>query len=155
MAIATKTTHSEVDFDKVKEGDLMAFMYWAKVEKVDRYKDRVDVRNVDNDETFSVHGRMLVEDSKSADQYTSTKPRPRREVVDILIHSKRVPFTVKFRKKNGQQRVLRGRLIGVREANQGYIDVEDLENETDDRFRQVDARTIQYVIVGGVKYTVR
>lgn len=158
MAVATQSKNGSdplVSFDKVRVGDIMAFTYWARVQKTDSYLEKIDLVNVDNDEEFSVRGRSLIQDSKSADQYTSSKTLPRRDVIDILIHSKLVPFTVRFRKKNGQIRVLRGRLIGVREANQGYIDVEDLENDSDDRFRQVDARTIEYVVVGGVKYSVR
>ncbi len=144
------------DLDHIKPGDLMSFTYWGKVTEIDSETSRLYLENVDTGEEFSVCGKSLIEDSQSADIYDHIEIRPRRQIVDILIHSKRLPFTVSFIKKNGENRILKGRVICVREVNQGYIDVEDLEvDDSENRHRQVDTRTIQYVIVSGTKYQVK
>ena len=162
MAKAKKAERHDVDPNSVKRDDLMAFTYWARVESnqpvgrrfSSEANDRkLTVRNVDTDAQFDVIGNPLISGSMSADQFVKTKRTKKTEFPEILSNAKNVPFTVKFEKADGSPRVLRGRLIGVDQKNLGYIDVEDLDIDDGNRFRMVDCRTIQYIIVGGVKYT--
>jgi hypothetical protein len=64
------------------------------------------------------------------------------------------PFTVRFKKKGGEWRTLRGRFV-AHEMLLGRSRVEDLdEPETKKRLKQVDHRTIEWLILDNVKYTV-
>jgi hypothetical protein len=73
---------------------------------------------------------------------------------EILITSFNRPLTVRFVKKQGGERVLRGRLLRP-EPLLGRSYVEDLDAKGDSRIRLVDHRTIKCLIVDGVKYTVK
>lgn len=61
----------------------------------------------------------------------------------------------------GELRVMKGRHYGKVELSTGRVNFLDMELERDrtksedNRFRQVDPRTIQYIIVDGVKYSLK
>lgn len=84
--------------------------------------------------------------------FNITKRESRRTVVQTLVDANE-PFAVKFVKQNKVPRVLLGTIIGP--SHGGYIHVKDLERETGDRHRQVDTRTIEYVILEGIKHVVK
>lgn len=136
---------------KVKKGHLMAFVYYGEVESAN--PDFLSIRNVDDNMSFRVEGKELIERSFSADQFDQEIKVNKTSAAEILISSHNRPFTVCFEKQDGEERVLRGRLI-TPEPLLGRSMVEDLEIKSGHRLRQVDHRTIKYLIVEGVKYTV-
>lgn len=159
--------------EKVQPGQLMLLPYWVRVEQVLARNDRMksvehgtvlEVRNLDddpNESPFIIEGKELVEGCFSADQYHEEVTIARTEIVEILKTAYNVPFTVEFLKKQekpkkGEEakprevRTLRGRLIGCTPL--AYVQVEDLDNPKEDRFRVVDSRSIIYLILRGVKY---
>jgi hypothetical protein len=151
----------EVNPSKVKSGDIMAFTYWGKVDRVEtNYRTlapnstKLTVTDLDNDTKFIVDGDDLIKRSTSSDVYTNTEKVTKSQAVEILANAYGKPFTVTFIKKDGTLRKLRGRLIGIDQKNLGYIDVEDLDKPAGQRFRLVDCRTIKSIVVDGVKYTV-
>lgn len=85
-------------------------------------------------------------------RFSTTKLESRRKVIEVLVAADE-PFAVKFLKQNNVPRVLLGTVIGP--SHGGYIHVKDLEREAGDRYRQVDTRTIEYVILEGVKHIVK
>lgn len=153
-ATATKEKdQAMVNARKVKSGHLMAFIYYATVE--DASPEELLVNDVDRQENFLVKGKTLIESSYSADQYTSTKRTTKTKVAEVLVSSHNRPLTVCFEKVNGTERVLRGRLVKP-EPLLGRSMVEDLDLDAGShRLRQVDHRTIKWLIVDSVKYTVR
>jgi phage antirepressor YoqD-like protein len=145
----------KVDLKKVKKNDLMAFIYWGMIEGADKRKEELMVKCADNDEGFRVKGVPLIETSHSADQYHTTKRTTKTRVAETLVSAHNRPLSVCFVKTDGTERVLRGRLVKP-EPLLGRSMVEDLDlPNTDHRLRQVDHRTIKWLIVDGVKYTVR
>lgn len=138
--------------DKVKTNDLMAFVYYAKVKKVDF--NCLEVHDLDADVDFGVDGRALIERSYSADQYQEEIKITKTRAAELLISSYNRPLTVCFEKLDGEERLLRGRLI-VPEPLLGRSKVEDLDLDGGHRMRLVDHRTIKYLIVDGIKYIVK
>lgn len=138
---------------EVKKNDLMAFVYYTTVRKVQG--ENVDVHNVDDDVNFSVQGAKLIERGFSADQFAEEVKVSKTRAAEILISSHNRPFTVCFEKQDGDDRTLRGRLVHP-EPLLGRSMVEDLDlSASEHRLRQVDHRTIKYLIVEGVKYVVK
>lgn len=144
-----------VDPAKVNEGDLMAFIYWTKVKSTSSNGSVLGVANLDDDEgIIRINGKELIEKSFSADQYHEEEKVGKTRAAEILLHSVNRPFTVCFLKTNGNERVLRGRLVKP-EPLLGRSMVEDLDQKGVNRLRQVDHRTIKYLIVDGTKYIVK
>jgi hypothetical protein len=144
-----------VDPAKVNEGDLMAFIYWTKVKSTSSNGSALGVANLDDDEgIIRINGKELIEKSFSADQYHEEEKVGKTRAAEILLHSVNRPFTVCFLKTNGSERVLRGRLVKP-EPLLGRSMVEDLDQKGVNRLRQVDHRTIKYLIVDGTKYVVK
>lgn len=139
---------------QVKPGDLMTFAYWSKVKSVHSGGTRLLVENVDNKEEFSVEGASLVEKAFSADRYSKTETVSKTEAAEKLVSSFNVPFTVVFEKSDGTNRVLRGRLVKT-EPLLGRSMVEDLDVKKGNPLRQVDHRTIESLVVNGVRYVVK
>lgn len=137
----------------VKKDDLMAFVYFAKVTA--KQGENLSVKNMDDEMDFGVHGKALVERGFSADQYQEEQKVTKTQAAEILVSSYNRPFTVCFEKQDGGDRTLRGRLVHP-EPLLGRSMVEDLDiDPKQHRLRQVDHRTIQYIIVEGVKYIVK
>lgn len=145
-----------VKLSDIKQGDLMAFIYYAKVtDKEDGYLQRVSVNGVAGaPPAFHVQGKELIENSFSADQFHRTEKLSKTAVAEILTTSYNRPFTVCFDKADGNERTLRGRLVQP-EPLLGRSHVEDLDITEGHNLRLVDHRTLKYLIVDGVKYVVK
>ena len=155
-----RTVHKVVAKD-VNKGDMMAFIYYGIV------KDHVtssnghslSVSDVDNNREMGVNGTDLIESSFSADQFHEEVKVSKTKAAELLVSSPNRPLKVSFNKLDGTERVLRGRLIQP-EPLLGRSMVEDLDiatlkDATKSRLRQVDHRTINWLIVDGVKYVVK
>lgn len=146
---------------RVKGGNIMAFVYYARVETISLTRlhgHEVTVTNLDNGDKFSVRGDVLISAARSADLFEETVNVTMTKAAEILVTLFNVPFTVCFVKRDGTERILRGRLLAP-EPLLGRSHVEDLDlpgNPGDaSRIRLVDHRTIRWLIVEGVKYVVK
>ncbi len=148
----TERVKHNVVASKVKKDDLMAFVYYAKVKETK--PNRLELHNLDADMDFGVDGNRLIECSCSADQYHEEIKVTKTKAAELLISSHNRPLTVCFEKQDGEERVLRGRLI-TPEPLLGRSKVEDLDVTGGHRMRLVDHRTIKHLIVDGVKYIVK
>lgn len=144
------------DPTKVQKGHLMAFTYWAEVKEVKANGEALIICDLDNNRTeIQVTGKELVGRAYSADQFEEEEKVGKTRAAELLISSPNRPLTVCFEKQDGTERVLKGRLVQP-EPLLGRSMVEDLEvKDAKNRLRQVDHRTIKYLIVDGVKYTVK
>jgi len=162
MDMTTTTFTSEITMSherynvkasKIKSGDLMAFIYWTRVRSVSG--NVLEVEDLDNgNDPIRIYSKELIEKSFSADQYEKEEKVNKTRAAEILVHAANRPFTVSFQKTDGEERVLRGRLVKP-EPLLGRSMVEDLDVSGVNRLRQVDHRTINYLIVDGVKYIVK
>ena len=144
-----KTNASEV-----KSGDLMAFVYWGRI-VANNKRGRVTVEDVDRNEEFDVVGKSLIEVSASADRYIKQEKIGKEKLAELFVTLFNRPFSVNFDKQNGDNRTLRGRLVSS-ENLLGRSMVEDLDIDLGKhRLRQVDHRTIHWLIVDGMKYVVK
>lgn len=147
----------KVKAEKIETGDLMAFIYWTRVRKItgNGSSQVLEVEDLDNgNDPIRIHSKELIEKSFSADQFYKEEKVNKTRAAEVLVHSVNRPFTVSFQKTDGEERVLRGRLVKP-EPLLGRSMVEDLDVKGVNRLRQVDHRTINYLIVDGVKYTVK
>lgn len=150
MATATLPTIGHTNYSDIQQGDLMAFTYWCRVDaKSLGSHPAVSVEDVDTGNKFKVTGLELVEAGRSADRYSSTESVSKAKAAQVLTEAFNRPFSVTFLKKDGSRRKLRGRLLSS-EHLMGRSMVADLDKDGD--VRQIDHRTIENIIVDGVKY---
>lgn len=150
------------DADKVKVGDLMAIIHYVKVSRISgQFVSEMEVAPVDRpNEPIKVSGRSLITDALSADYFAEEIKTTMTDVAEKLTTSHNRPLTVCFTKQpgkdetSGQERTLRGRFLS-HEALLGRSYVEDMDKPVGDRIRLVDHRTLKWLIVDGVKYTVK
>jgi hypothetical protein len=156
-ALAEQPGMQSVKVDKVKEGDLMAFTYYGKIAHKDTEWNNIPVVQVKgvagSPDSFQVRGKELIESALSADQFSAEEKVSKTKAAEILSTAYNRPFTVCFDKQDGEERVLRGRLVEP-EPLLGRSHVEDLDITEGHRLRLVDHRTIRWIIVNCVKYTV-
>ena len=146
------TGKNKVDTGKIKVSDIMSFVYYTKVKTI--VCDTIVVHDLDDgNKEISISGKELLEKSFSADQFEKEENISKTRAAEILVHSPNRPLTVCFLKAKGEERVLRGRLVKP-EPLLGRSMVEDLDVKGEHRLRQVDHRTIKWLTVDGVKYTV-
>jgi hypothetical protein len=152
--------------EKVKAGDLMALVHFVRVREVAPEGASMRVHDLDFGASrgdINVNGRSLIENAFSADQYEEERRVTMTRAAEVLVASHNRPLTVCFVKQGskktgegaGEERVLRGRLV---EANGllGRSLCEDLDlPEGQSRLREVDHRTIKYLVVDGIRYVVK
>ena len=145
---------NQTDATKVNTDDLMAFVYYVKVTKNVNTNELLVADLDNNDNLISVKGKELIQRAFSADQYAEEMKITKTQAAELLVNSPNRPFTVSFQKTDGSERVIRGRLVRP-EPLLGRSMVEDLDKSGTDRLRQVDHRTINFLIVDGTKYIVK
>lgn len=133
-------------------GDVMAFINWVEVVSTDPKNEEIRVRDLDSKQEFLIRGKQLIESGLSADRFSSEKAVTKTEVAEIFISNKNTPMTVVFIKANGQLRTMRCRWLH-QETLMGRSMV--FEFGKDGGVKQIDHRTIQSIIVGDVRYTVK
>jgi len=153
---------------KIKVGDLVLAKAYVKVSEVrinskDPNKSEILVDSVDRDQKFLIIGDELINELDSADSFVKEEKTTLTKIAEIMSTSYSTPFTVCFNKKitvkeqkegkkEGKERTLRGRLV-TPEPLLGRSKVEDLDVEEEYKMRLVDHRTINWLIVNGIKYT--
>lgn len=159
--VTTEDTMSErkthkVEPTKVEKDHLMAIMYYVKVKKSEYGGTSLVVGDQDNGQEIKISGKELIENSFSADLFEEEVKVSKTQAAELLVHSVNRPLTVSFLKQDGSERTLRGRLVKP-EPLLGRSMMEDLDLPHTDknRLRQVDHRTINFLVVDGVKYIVK
>lgn len=159
----TNTVNQEIDMynretrktvpSQVQTDELMAFIHYVKVRANNNDGKQLIVVDVDHGfGEITINGSELIENALSADQVHETIRVSMTQAAEILVGSINRPFSVCFTKSDGTERTLRGRLFKP-EPLLGRSLVEDLDKQGS-RLRMVDHRTIEWIIVEGVKYVV-
>ncbi len=153
MPTMTKKS-TKTDFSSIKRGDRLSMTYYLKVNGVNTTEGSVDVTD-QNGNNFTIRGKSLIENTiDSASQFSTVQKISRTEMVDILESAKDTVFTVNFDKQDGTNRTLVGHLLSA-EPKMGRSNVADLEVVTGHNARQVDHRTLLWIVLKGIKYTVK
>lgn len=146
---------NRINPDTIKPGDLMAIVHYVKVKDTNLPSFEINCEDIDLDGHFmKIQGKQILENAFSADQYVEEIKVSKTQAADFLVHSINRPFTVNFTKSDGTDRTLRGRLV-CPEPLLGRSMVEDLDETSGHNLRQVDHRTIRYIIIEGTKYIVK
>jgi hypothetical protein len=149
-----KKTH-KVKPERVEAEHLMAFTYYVKVKNSRNNGENLIVTDLDNAKgEIQINGKDLVQSSMSADLFEEVEKVSMTKAASILVESHNRPMTVAFVKADGTDRVMRCRLVRP-EPLLGRSMVEDLDSTDAHRVRQVDHRTIKYLIVDGMRYEVK
>lgn len=138
-------------FSNTKVGEHLSYTSYVEVLSKNATNGEMEVKD-SNGKTFIIRGKSLIEGTmNSAAQYTTEKEVNQVQLVEALLNAKDAVFTVRFTKADGEKRTLTGHLIGT-ENHMGRSNVVDLEVTSGNNMRQVDHRTLEYVILKGVKY---
>jgi hypothetical protein len=140
---------------KIKRDHIMSIVHYIKV--TDIYPDTYEFNGDDIDQPtnqMKVKGKELLERAYSADQFDTEEKISKTHAAELLVTAVNRPFTVCFDKTDGSERTIRGRLVKP-EPLLGRSMVEDLDAPSNNRLRQVDHRTIHWLVVEGKKYIVK
>ena len=141
-----------VDIKQLQAGERVSMTDYFTVKEV-RPNAVVVTDSEGSDITF--HGKDLVENKfVSNSQYGKTIKCGKHELVEKLNNSRDRIFTVCFTKKDGSERILTGHLESI-EPHLGRTNVIDLEVPANDRTqgrRQVDNRTIKWLVLDNTRY---
>lgn len=146
-----------VKVNQVQQDDLMAFVHFVKVKNRSKdytYGDTLTVDDVDNKKEFMIRGTELIEQGESGDRWGEEKTVNKTKLAELLSSAYNTPFTVCYLKKDGKERILRGRLIGS-EPLMGRSQCEDLDLPEGKRFRLVCHRELRWLIVNNTKYLLK
>jgi hypothetical protein len=135
----------------VKAGHLLSTTEYLEV--LGASNGRLSVKNIDTGLDFTINGAALINECSSADVEFKNEKLSLTKVAELLAGSFNVIFTVCFMKKDKTERLLRGRLVKA-EPILGRSHVLDLDAKGN-KNRLVDHRTIKWLRVNGVKYTVK
>ena len=134
----------------MKSGTIASMTDYVRINRVNGTS--INVTNLHTGTNFDIHGQVLLDEMKSADDFKTVKKVTKTELAEVLTSAYNIALQVKFVKSNGEERVIRGRMTSS-EPLMGRSYVEDLDlTDKKNRIRLVDHRTLQYVIVDGVKY---
>lgn len=151
-----RLSHKTVPSD-IQKDDVMAIIYYVKVTDTKKNGEELIVQDLlHGTGSLKVTGKELIEASLSADRFQEEVKVSMTKMADIFCESFNRPFSVCFTKKDGNDRVLKGRYI-AEVPRMGYSWVEDLEKVGVEKnpVRQVNHHTIKWLVVDGVKYTVK
>jgi hypothetical protein len=117
--------------------------------------------DLDTGKKFEIHGKDFINSLVSASYFDESKEATKTELAELLVNAGFKPFTVVFEKMDGSLRTLVGvmlrheSLLGrsmVRELATGR---KEAERKDDNGIRLVDHRTIQSLIIDGVRYMLK
>ena len=148
---------------KLKKNDVLVYKYYVKVDGVKKktaFYDMIDVTDLERGQKFQIIGDALVVSGESADYYNKEEKKTKVQLAEMLANAFGTVFTVCFNKQDGEERVLRGYLLKS-ETGLGRSVVVDLDIDKDsnvkydNRQRQVDHRTLKYIIMHDTKYVLK
>lgn len=146
---------SKIKFKQIQVGEVLSTTIYATV--LQRNSDGILVRDSLGQE-YEIRGQKLIEESMSSgSQFTQTVALSKTELAALLIMAGDKVFTVTFIKADGTSRTLTGHLVDT-ENHMGRSNVIDLvvkKSLKENGLRQVDHRTIQSLILAGIKYTLK
>lgn len=141
-----------MEFKKIQAGEVLSSTMYLTVLSKD--KDSIKVKDNFGRE-FTVKGPKLIEETmNSSSQYTKEEKVSKTKAAEVLTQVGDSAFTVVFKKQDGTDRTLVGKLLDT-ENLMGRSNVSDLQITSGSNLRQVDLREVKSLISKGIKYTVK
>jgi len=138
-----------MNYKEIKKGDFLSTTMYMEV--LSKSATGLLVKDSNNRE-FEIRGIELIEKSfKSASEVTKTEKITRTALAEMLTSIGDQVFTVNFDKQTGENRTLVGYKLSS-ENLMGRINAIDLTIVSGHNQRQVDLRTVKYVIINSIKY---
>lgn len=147
MTTATKA-NQKVVAPKILKGDVISHTEYLEV--TGRRGNKLSVKNLHTGMKYNIEGEELIDSHRSADNFSESVKTNMTALARLLTEVGSKVFTVNFETKD-TTRTLRGRYVS-HEVLLGRSTVEDLDLPKNKRIRLVDHRTINWLIVDGVKY---
>ena len=119
--------------------------------------EELNCRDVHTGLEFSVQGESLIHRTHNTFEFNETKKVTMTNLAEILVGAGDKVFTATFIKKDGTERVLKGRLIKP-EPLMGRSMVEDFEEKDKNgkpAVKQIDHRTLQSIVIGRTRYELK
>ena len=142
---------SKTNFDEIVKGEKLSFTTYVTVNKISKESHALEVTS-ETGVKMIIQGLELIEGFSSNSQYSETKQLGKNALAERLQNAGDKIFSVEYIKADGSLRTLVGHLVSS-ESNLGRSMVRDLNITEENNLRQVDHRTIQSLIIGGIKYT--
>lgn len=150
---------NETDPYQVETGDVMLFQFYVKVNSVETRKVNneeetvLKVTNLDNGDKLTMSGNTVIKKALSANYYEeSCLGISRTDMIKIIKKSVGHPMQVQFTKKDGSPRNMICKFLYTTDTGYAFVD-EFTDKEI--QHRQVDLRTIEWVIINGIYYKIR
>lgn len=141
---------SKTNFDSIVKGEKLSFTTYVTVNEIDKKRNALTVTS-EKGVQMLIQGLDLIEGFNSNAQYFETKELGKNALAEKLQTAGDKIFTVEYIKADGSNRTLVGHLVSS-ESNLGRSMVRDLNITEGNNLRQVDHRTIQSLIIGGIQY---
>lgn len=141
----------KTNFDAIVKGEKLSFTTYVTVDKINKESQSLEVTSA-NGMKMTIQGLELIQRFSSNSQYFETEQLGKNALAEKLQSAGDKIFSVEYIKADGTVRNLVGHLVSS-ESNLGRSMVRDLNITEGNNLRQVDHRTIQSLIIGGVRYT--
>jgi hypothetical protein len=147
--------------ETIRAGDILAKVFYGEVKKTPQRGSggigtplQLEIRELGTNTTTYLEGTTLIEEFASADRFEKTVDVAPLELARTFVKAHTLPFTVCFTKADGTVRTLRGILV-EHEDLLGRSMVKDLDVKHGSPLRQVDHRTLRWLIYDGVMYKLK
>lgn len=176
-SIPTETTH-RCDPKKVKVGDVYSRHSFGKVKAIDNFNGMMTIENANGD-SWNIGKEVVALEFSFANQFEDEEKISRTRMIEIMIEHPRTAMTINFNKKadpkaaakaleggkgslsqKDWQALVAANQVGPERTMIGYHTCSFDEHqrlrfqESDKGQRLVDPRTLNWMIVDRVKYTV-
>ena len=148
---------SATDVSQLKEGDIISYTQYLRFTGIFDINGRLNLIDTFGDK-IGISPSIIEKGAYNGTQFDSEEKMTRTELIGILDKVGDTVFTAHFIKQNGEERQITARMINV-ENGFGRSNVIDLEIALNDpkanAVRQIDHRTLNWIILKGVKYSVK
>jgi hypothetical protein len=146
-----------MQIENLKDSDLISIHHIFRIIKIENNdgKTVLTVENVYNGFQQTIDENIVYKSLHStSDHFIKMIKINTHEAVETLLKNSDMIFTASFVKSDGTERLIRGRYLYIDQV-MGRLVVEDLDlAHTNNCIRQIDCRTIKYLIINNTKYEI-
>ena len=133
----------------VKPGHMVSMTFYCQVNSIGF--NSLETTDLINNRPLRIKGLDLIQSLQSADYFDEVIHASKTSIKDELDKAGSDVFTICFNKKDGSERVMRGKLLDAA-TDEGFSAAWDLDKPAEDRWRLINRREINWLILRGKKY---